>query len=400
MIDKGKVFKEKFLVSGRVYDQLTTKPLQGVLIKPLLAKGKEVKTDIEGNFTINLEIEVYKREDDEVILSQPQLSYTLKGYIPFYQEVLTQDRKVREAIPIVSMLNIKEAAKQELGELQNKLNDKIEEINKIYLSIPDRVVMERRKSILKIVNSIQTKLLPIVIEMLIAFGISKISQKNDRICPSPKKLGDVIKSRNNLTKQLNQFYKTIAVNVTLAAAFTYIANLFNKGRITIQNLPIPLGAPIGVGQPYSLVSKLQILEEDFKELEKHNKNLNKQVLMALVYLVGALAVIITLLKEIDKMSQECAQSQHFTLEEIDQELINLTIQEEKKGNPVVSQLNGFTFSIETEKVPIGSLTRKYAVAKNPQGITLLKGEPSFSSNSQILIDELIFYIETNNLKAY
>ena len=400
MIDKGKIFKEEFLVSGRVYDQLTTKPLQGVLIKPLLAKGKEVKTDVEGNFSINLEIEVYKREDEETIISQPQLSYTLKGYIPFFQEVLTKDRKVREEIPIVSMLNVKEAAKQELAELQNKLNDKIEEINKIYLSLPDRVVMERRKAILKIVNSLQTKLLPVIIEMLIAFGISKISQKKGRICPSSEKLGEVIKSRNSITKQLNQFYKTIAVNVALAAAFTAIAALFNKGRITIQNLPIPLGAPTGIGQPYSLVSKLQVLEEDFKELEKHNKNLNKQILMSLVYLVGALAVIITLLKEIDSMSQECAQNQNFTLEEIDKELINLTIQEEEKGNPVISQLNGFIFSIETEKVPIGSLTRRYAVAKNSQGVVLLKGEPSFSSNSQILIDELIFYIETNDLKAY
>jgi hypothetical protein len=30
---------------------------------------------------------------------------------------------------------------------------------------------------------------------------------------------------------------------------------------------------------------------------------------------------------------------------------------------------------------------------------MLKGEPSFSSNDQILIDELIFYIEQNDLKA-
>lgn len=400
MADKGKTFKEKFIVSGRVYDQLTTKPLQGVKIKPLSAKGKEVKTDVEGNFSISLEIEVYKKDDSEVILTQPQLSYTLKGYIPFYQEVLTKDRKVREEIPITSMLNVKEAAKQELAELQNKLNDKIEEINKIYLSTPDRVVMERRKAILKAANSIQSQLLPIVIEMLIAFGISKISQSKDKVCPSQEKLGEVIKSRNNLTKQLNQFYKTIAVNVALAGAFTAIAALFNKGRITIQNLPLPLGAPLGIGQPYSVVSKLQVLEEDFKELEKYNKNLNKQVLMALVYLVGALAVIITLLKEIDKLSQECAQNQNLTLEEIDKELVNLTIQEEEKGNPVISQLNGFTFSIEYEKVPIGTLTRRYAVAKNSQGVVLLKGEPSFSSNDQILIDELIFYIENNDLKAY
>ena len=30
---------------------------------------------------------------------------------------------------------------------------------------------------------------------------------------------------------------------------------------------------------------------------------------------------------------------------------------------------------------------------------MLQGEPSFSSNDQILIDELVYYIQTNDLKA-
>ena len=45
------------------------------------------------------------------------------------------------------------------------------------------------------------------------------------------------------------------------------------------------------------------------------------------------------------------------------------------------------------------LKRRRAVARNSQGIIMLKGEPSFSSNDQILIDELVFYINQNDLKA-
>ena len=30
---------------------------------------------------------------------------------------------------------------------------------------------------------------------------------------------------------------------------------------------------------------------------------------------------------------------------------------------------------------------------------MLRGEASFSSNDQILIDELVYYIQTNDLKA-
>ena len=45
------------------------------------------------------------------------------------------------------------------------------------------------------------------------------------------------------------------------------------------------------------------------------------------------------------------------------------------------------------------LKRKRALAKDTSGITVLKGEWSFSSIDQILIDELVFYIQTNDLKA-
>ena len=49
---------------------------------------------------------------------------------------------------------------------------------------------------------------------------------------------------------------------------------------------------------------------------------------------------------------------------------------------------------------IGELKRKQAVAKNSQNIIMIKGEPSFSAEEQILLDELEFHIKSNNLKAY
>jgi hypothetical protein len=54
--------------------------------------------------------------------------------------------------------------------------------------------------------------------------------------------------------------------------------------------------------------------------------------------------------------------------------------------------------LETE-ITEKPLKRKRAIAKNRSGVNLLQGEWSFSSIDQILIDELTFYIQTNNLKA-
>ena len=55
--------------------------------------------------------------------------------------------------------------------------------------------------------------------------------------------------------------------------------------------------------------------------------------------------------------------------------------------------------VSIDNITVGGLKKRRAVARNKDGVIMLQGEPSFSSNDQILIDELIFYIQQNNLKA-
>lgn len=55
--------------------------------------------------------------------------------------------------------------------------------------------------------------------------------------------------------------------------------------------------------------------------------------------------------------------------------------------------------INVDNVTINGLKRRRAIARNKSGVIMLQGEPSFSSNDQILIDELVFYIQQNDLKA-
>ena len=61
-------------------------------------------------------------------------------------------------------------------------------------------------------------------------------------------------------------------------------------------------------------------------------------------------------------------------------------------------VNGFTFGVETE-VTDSKIKRRRAIAKSSNGVILLRGEYSFSSIDRILIDELIFYIQQNNLQS-
>ena len=59
-------------------------------------------------------------------------------------------------------------------------------------------------------------------------------------------------------------------------------------KLTIDNLPFPVSVPPGVGVPYSVIGNLQSVSDFIKELEKQNKDLNKQIIIALIFLVAAL----------------------------------------------------------------------------------------------------------------
>ena len=66
-------------------------------------------------------------------------------------------------------------------------------------------------------------------------------------------------------------------------------------------------------------------------------------------------------------------------------------------NPI-SSINGFKMDVESEITP-SPIKRRRAIAKNKQDIIMLTGEWSYSSIDQILIDELVFYIQQKDLKA-
>ena len=69
-------------------------------------------------------------------------------------------------------------------------------------------------------------------------------------------------------------------------------------------------------------------------------------------------------------------------------------------NTLIRKLNGFTLEVQViDNDAIGELKRKTSSCKNSQNIIMIKGEPSFSAEEQIL-DELEFHIKSNNLKAY
>ena len=410
-----------YITSGKVYDQFTKQPLEGVKVQiaikdpntggiiPISGERiedeegnitqRDIYTNNEGSFIINYRLPYLPFNNK--LLVEAYVLYTKESYLPIPQSLLTGEREVKEVLPIFSMVDLTQAANDALPEYLGEYYPIYKTVNETLLAPKEKVLVFRKQQILKSIETIQTRLLPLAIGLLLTFGITKLSERNQKVCPSASTLNANTERRNRVVRQLNQIFKQITLNTAIAAALTAIAALLKSNKSIILNLPLPLGAPIGVGVPYSAVAKLQEVEQVLTELESDNTELNKQIVNGLVLLTAAIVTILVLLKLLDELTQECAIELNVQPEALSQELIDLSNEASEEGVVSPNSVNGFTLEVQTvDQDAVGSLKRRQAIGKNSQGIVLIKGEPSFSSSDQVLINELAFYIQSNNLKAF
>ena len=443
---------EEFEITGRIFDKITGKVLQGVKVELGISMGGvEVSTpesiELENPTNVPIELvtpipnfdfnaEVYTPIPDQKTITDKQgsfsikvklpiipknqktplklgLLYTKSGFVPSSAPIINGDQTIKSNLQASSLINLDKAAKN----ISKEYNDTVDEAQKLVKAIalnPELLVISSAKIGIDIlVGIIKTKTIPMAVGILIAFGISKLTQSNRKTCPTPEELEELIRKRNKLVRQLNQIFAKIVATTALAYAFKTLSATLKGVSLSLDSIPLPqaIGTPpakdfggLIFSQPYSTTAKLRTITLQIKELEKNSNELSKATLVALVFLIAAAATVIILLLGLDKLMQECAEENGVTqveLTAINQELLDLAEEQEEDGNPVIKSVNGFIFSVETDNSnPIGTLKRRFAVAKDNRGVTLLKGEPSFSSNDQILIDELIFYIQQNDLKAF
>ena len=79
----------------------------------------------------------------------------------------------------------------------------------------------------------------------------------------------------------------------------------------------------------------------------------------------------------------------------DSPLINAL--QNEKPTPINSY-KGFKFEILTDNTNKTRFPKQYAVAKTPAGVIVLQSESSFTASPQVLIKELIYVIDRDDLK--
>lgn len=389
--------------------QETQNPPYSTYIVPQYKNSPKILTDSNGEFRILVNLPTIPSSQRVPLFWA--LTFVKSGFTPSSAPIQNGDYTVKSDLQSTGMVDIKNAAIIGASKYIAKLDEVQRKVEGVILEPFDKILAYKKKGLLNLTSIIKTKLIPLCLELLITFGITKLSQMNQKTCPTPDSLNEVIRKRNQVTRQLNQIYQAIAINSVIAAAFLALSGVLKGVKLSLDGLPIPqaIGIPPGppggliFAQTYSLSGKLQQISSLIKMLSEENKKLSKTILVSLIFLIAGITTALLLLKSIDDLSQECAEEGGISLPEqeaINVELLALTEASKVEGNPIISNINGFILSvIPDDQNPIGTLKRRYAVAKNTQGVIQLKGESSFSSNDQILIDELVFYIQQNNLKA-
>ena len=284
---------------------------------------------------------------------------------------------------------------------------KLDKLKLSQLSIPEIEFMSLEKKDWKyflqdqlnsqIIN-IKKTLIPIVISLIAEFGISKaqemLGEKLSELksCPNQNKLKEIVKRKNKLVKTLNDILKVIETSLVAAGITQGVIVALDVAVKLFKNTPIP--PPIDFTGTIS-----QQKDNNQPKIEKIlelSKKINGSVLSILVVLRQNLVLVLDLLKMLDGLIQDCYPEAGQS--DLRVELLELTKEQSNQQSPLVTNVNGFEMGVETEKTT-STLKRKRAIARNKQGIIMLKGEFSYSSIDQILIDELSFYIQTNNLKA-
>ena len=336
----------------------------------------------------------------KILISAP--GYESKEITPY-----KGDGTAKTDLGVISLTPNNIALEQDKIKASQLTTNQIKELSKGEKGV-DYYVQERLSNQ---VNTLKTTLIPTVLTLIAGFGITKasdlVAQNQDKIldtinnkssCPSQLELISIISKKNKLVKQLNNSLKIIDLTTKTLAVSATLIELTNNFITTnpAQFTPVSTGVPGVPGLPIGAVNFVDDTKDDSKGLIKKLTNINSGILSILILLRGVLEQAVQLLNLLDKLVQKCYPEAD--QEQISAELTALTVQQSTQLSPVITNAYGFKISVETEPTT-NSLKRRRAIAQNKQNVVMLKGEWSFSSIDQILIDELVFYIQQNNLKA-
>jgi hypothetical protein len=235
-------------------------------------------------------------------------------------------------------------------------------------------------------------------------------------CPNPNNptIREIISSRNSLVTSLNIIGKqlntltlaTTGLNTFLGVSQTIIDTLKitkTATSLAVKTVPSPPGVPGIITSTLSdletIINQLIFKKDGTPRLPKIASSIaSASVAISLVNLY--IQQIVGILSALDIKLKQCVPDLANNLTPISDDLVFIAIQQTQADN-TINQVTYAGFLIEIEEVPYSpTVNRRRAVGKNQSGIKLIQTELSFTTQDEILINELKLIIDRDNLKAY
>jgi hypothetical protein len=230
--------------------------------------------------------------------------------------------------------------------------------------------------------------------------VLEILSKFTNQCPTGRELENIIKQRVNLLKVINSFEKRITL---LKATANRLNTAITAARVLIRllkatPLPTTIGTPPGpaggvifsvsIGKVVTVGDRLATVNKLLDSLEADR--------LGVLGVVDSVSSTLTSLKNrlnaIDLAIQECSK------ESPGLSGILATAQPKEntgsEGTPDPRYLyKGYHLEIIEDPNSPAIAPKRYAIAKDRRGIVVIRGESSFSSSTDILLDEIKFRID-------
>ena len=259
------------------------------------------------------------------------------------------------------------------------------------------------------IEDLRDKATSTILSLASQLGIEGIDTANPitpALCPSPEILNRALQIRNSLGTDIENTSKYINIVDTSLQLLTPIINgtVTTVNALNILKTATSLAtkvAPIVPGAITALLSDL----DDIRTLITFKSDgtpklpeLKRALTIGSQYISTAakiLQTVITTLQIIDLVLEKCGAKPNQLGEDSTKLLDTIKLAEQSLIDEIYK---GFTFTI-VEKQFSPTLKQKIGQAKNSQGIVLLQTEPSFTTNPQVLVEELKLIIDRDNLKA-
>lgn len=233
-------------------------------------------------------------------------------------------------------------------------------------------------------------------------NILDILSKFNNQCPSQEEMVKIVRRKNNLLLAINSFERRVnqlggigrQLQPAISTARTGINIIKRIPRPTVFKIIPPNSGGIVRGVSFSALTSLS---DRLIQLDKLLTSLQADVAGVRTTVDSIRPTLINLksrLTSIDTAIQECnTETSNNGVTELSQDLKNQTQETAEGLLDSRYEYKGFKLEVVEDLNSPSVAPRRFAIAKDRRGIVVLKGQPSFSSSIDVLLDEIKFRID-------